>query len=123
MSAHPRCDCRAVDTRPRLAPLQKRGGRGEIGGMPKLATDSQQLLLLQQAQQLTHTDGHEFCIGADGHEVIGDPLATAGRHLGPGQIDDTQVAHVAQLVHAQVVQCIHRCIQLPQICTNIKGYI
>lgn len=90
--------------------------------MPKLATDSQQLLLLQQAQQLTHTDWHEFCIGADGHEVIGDPLAAAGRHLCPGQIDDTQVAHVAQLVHAQVVQCIHRCIQLPQICTNMMGY-
>lgn len=89
--------------------------------MPKLATDSQQLL--QQTKQLTHADGHKFGIGADGHEVIGDPLAGAGRHLGPGQIDDTQVAHVAQLVHAQVAQRIHRCVQLPQICRKMMRYI
>lgn len=52
------------------------------------------------AALLTHTDGHKFRIGADGHHMLGDPLTVAGTHLRLGQIDDTQVAHVAQLVHA-----------------------
>lgn len=120
MSAHPRCDCRAVDTRPRLAHLQEGGGRGDWWH----AKISNRFTAAAAQQQLTHADGHEFGIGADGHEVIGDPLAGAGRHLGPGQIDDTQVAHAAQLVHAQVVQRIHRCVQLPQICKDTPmGYI
>lgn len=82
-----------MDTRRRLAQLQWRstGREGVKWNMPKLA---------RNLPQLTHTDGHKFRIGADGHEVLGDPLAAARAHLRLGQIDDTQVTHVAQLVHA-----------------------
>jgi len=64
---------------------------------------------------LTHANGHELRTGAEHHEMVGDLLAATLAELRLGQIDDLQVAQVRQSVDLEVLQGIHRGIQLPEL--------
>jgi len=46
--------------------------------------------------------------------MVGDLLAATLAQLRLGQIDDLQVAHIRQAVDPEVLQRIHRGIQLPE---------
>lgn len=62
-----------------------------------------------------HANGHELRTGAEHHEMVGDLLAATLAELRLGQIDDLQVTQVRQSVDLEVLQGIHRGIQLPEL--------
>jgi len=70
---------------------------------------------------LTHANGHELRTGAEHHEMVGDLLAATLAELRLGQIDDLQVTQVRQSVDLEVLQGIHRGIQLPELWKGLHG--
>jgi len=55
--------------------------------------------------------------------MVGDLLAATLAELRLGQIDDLQVTQVRQSVDLEVLQGIHRGIQLPELWKGLHGEI